>query len=186
MAGWKKEVDFTTIDALHKNLGAPLSKYHDPTLAHVEQEILDWFKGFGHFLNVVSGVDPAAGKAFFEMQDYSMWDLMGTLRRSKLEPHYDHITPYLGHTKQGFKDVEIMAITTECGYYTALQNVAGTAADGTPYDFTFRSTSIVRKVEGSWKLVHEHYSFPVDMATKVADTTCTQNLSESVEFKKQG
>jgi ketosteroid isomerase-like protein len=119
------------------------------------------------------------------MQDYTIWDLMGTLHRPNLGPHYDHITPYLGHTNQKFREVEIVAVTPSFGYITANQRVDGTAADGTPYDFTFRSTSLVRKIEGSWKYVHEHYSFPVDMATKSADTTCTQVLSESVEFKKK-
>lgn len=160
-------------------------QYHDPALLSVEQEILDWYKGFGNFLNVVAHSDPSRGKAFFEMEDYSIFDLMGNLERPNLGPHYDHITPYLGKTNQSFRNVEISAVTPDFGYITSLQRVHGTAADGSPYDMTFRATSIARKVEGAWKLVHEHYSFPVDMATKVADFTSSQGLSENVEFQKQ-
>ena len=61
----------------------------------MEQEILDWYKTVGHFLNVVAHTDPVAGKRFFELDDYTIWDLMGNLKRGNLGPHYDHITPYL-------------------------------------------------------------------------------------------
>ena len=158
-------------------------QYHDPALVSTEQEILEFFKSFGNFLNVVSRTDVDAGKEFFDMKDYSIWDLMGNLQRPNLSPHYDHITPYLGHTNQTFKDVEIVAVTPSFGYITALQRTHGTATDGVPYDLTFRSTSVVRKFGKTWKLVHEHYSFPINMATKVADTTSSQDLKASVEFK---
>ena len=120
------------------------------------------------------------------MKDYIIWDLMGAVVRPNLEPHYDHITPYLGKTKQNFKDVEIVAVTKEFGYIIAVQRVSGTAADGAPYDMTYRTTSLVRKVDdGSWKYIHEHYSFPVDMATKIADFSGTQKATENVEFTKK-
>lgn len=109
---------------------------------------------------------------------------MGTVSRPGLEPHYDHITPYLGKTNQKFREVEIVAVTPSFGYITAVQRVDGTATDGSPYDMSYRSTSLVRKVDGVWKYIHEHYSFPVNMATKVADTTGFQEASKNVEFKE--
>ncbi|KAJ2893457.1 uncharacterized protein MKZ38_008665 [Zalerion maritima] len=160
MDGWKTEKDFKPVEALHGDLDGPATKRR-------------------------VAIRRSRRQNFFEMQDYSIFDLMGTLRRPNLGPHYDHITPYLGHTNQTFKDVEIVVVTPTFGYITATQRVDGTAADGASHDFTFRSTSLVRKMEdGSWKYVHEHYSFPVDMATKVADFTRSQKLSESLEFKK--
>ncbi|KAF5026981.1 hypothetical protein F66182_1011 [Fusarium sp. NRRL 66182] len=185
MSNWKIETDFTTVEALHKDLSNPPSAFHDPSLKSTEEEILEFFKKFGNFLNHVSHIDVPAGKELFELKDYSIFDLMGTVSRPNLEPHYDHITPYLGKTHQQFKEVEIVAVTKEFGYITAVQRVDGTAADGSPYDFTYRSTSLVRKIDGMWKLVHEHYSFPVDMATRVADFTGQQGVTESVEFKKK-
>ncbi|KAH6980790.1 hypothetical protein BKA56DRAFT_656873 [Ilyonectria sp. MPI-CAGE-AT-0026] len=185
MEDWKKETDFTTVEALHKDLAQPLSTYHDPSLVSTEEEILEFYTKFGNFLNHVAHTDTEAGKAFFELKDYFIFDLMGTVSRPNLEAHYDHITPYLGKTNQRFRQVEITAVTPHFGYITAVQRVDGTAADGSPYDFSFRSTSMVRKVEGVWKYVHEHYSFPVDMATKIADFTGKQGATESVEFKKK-
>ncbi|KAI0171077.1 hypothetical protein BJ166DRAFT_211726, partial [Pestalotiopsis sp. NC0098] len=184
MAAWKKETDFTTIDSLHQGLSNPPSRFHDQSLKSTEEEILEFYQRFGNFLNLVSHTDPAAGKQFFELRDYSIFDLMGTVSRPNLEPHYDHITPYLGKTNQRFREVEIVAVTKDFGYITAVQRVDGTAADGSLYDFSYRSTSLVRKIDGAWKYIHEHYSFPVDMATKVADFTGNQGATESVEFKK--
>ncbi|KAJ3547736.1 hypothetical protein NM208_g1353 [Fusarium decemcellulare] len=182
---WKKETDFTTVDALHEDLSTPISKYHDPTLKATEEEMLDFYKKFGNFLNHLSHTDVPAGKAFFDLKDYHIFDLMGNVNRPNLEAHYDHITPYLGKTNQQFREVEIVAVTPEFGYITAIQRVDGTAADGSPYDFSFRSTSMLRKFTDGWKFVHEHYSFPVDMATKIADFTGKQGATESVEFKKK-
>ncbi|KAF4465950.1 ketosteroid isomerase [Fusarium albosuccineum] len=160
-------------------------EYHDPALKATEEEILDFYKKFGNFLNHLSHTDVPAGKAFFDLNDYHIFDLMGNVNRPNLEAHYDHITPYLGKTNQQFREVEIVAVTTEFGYITAIQRVDGTAADGSPYDFSFRSTSMLRKFTDGWKFVHEHYSFPVDMATKIADFTGKQGATESVEFKKK-
>ncbi|KAF5962582.1 Glyoxalase/Bleomycin resistance protein/dihydroxybiphenyl dioxygenase [Fusarium bulbicola] len=103
MVSWKKETDFTTADALHKDLSNPLSRFHDERLESVEQEILEFFKCFGNFLNHVAHHDATAGKEFFELKDYSIFDLMGTVSRPNLEAHYDHITPYLGKTHQRWR-----------------------------------------------------------------------------------
>lgn len=138
-----------------------------------------------HFVNHVCHKDPDAGKRFYELSDTTDFDLMGTLHRPAFENHYDHITPYLANASVSLKDIEIFAVTTTFAYVTCLQHFQGVASDGVPFDFTFRSTSILRKVGGEWKYVHEHFSFPVDMATKKADTTCGQNLSDSVGLKKE-
>lgn len=67
----------------------------------------------------------SAGKDFFELKGYSIFDLMGTVFWPDLEPHYDHITPYLGKTNQRFREVEIVAVTKDFGYITAVQRVDG-------------------------------------------------------------
>ena len=45
----------------------------------------------------------------------------------------------------------------------------GTAPDGTTMDMTLRVTDVFRKVNGKWLVVHEHLSWPVDMATGKPD-----------------
>ncbi|KAL6405122.1 hypothetical protein AUP68_11966 [Ilyonectria robusta] len=142
----------------------------------------DWKKEVGAALK---GVASFANHKSTDRLHYRRGPTQGPGPTTEYKAHYDHITPYLGKTNQRFRQVEITAVTPHFGYITAVQRVDGTAADGSPYDFSFRSTSMVRKVEGVWKYVHEHYSFPVDMATKIADFTGKQGATESVEFKKK-
>ncbi len=48
-------------------------------------------------------------------------------------------------------------------------HMTGTDKSGKPVDLTWRSTNIWRKENGKWKIIHEHNSFPVDMASGKAD-----------------
>jgi ketosteroid isomerase-like protein len=45
----------------------------------------------------------------------------------------------------------------------------GPGKDGMPLDLTVRITDVYRKVNGKWLVVHEHVSWPVDLATGKAD-----------------
>ncbi len=45
----------------------------------------------------------------------------------------------------------------------------GPDKDGKPLDITVRVTDVYRKVNGKWLVVHEHVSWPVDLATGKAD-----------------
>lgn len=159
-------------------------QYHDSALKAVEQEILDHYKEFLFFCNHVCHKDPDAGKRFYELNDGLYYDLMGQLYRPKFNAHYDHITPYLANAEVALKDIEVVAVNPTFGYATALQHFKGIASDGIPFEFTFRGTSILRKIDGQWKYVHEHFSFPINMATKAVDLTCGMDLSASVEFKQ--
>lgn len=159
-------------------------QYHDPALRDVEQDLLDHWKNFLRFCNHVCHQDPDAGKKLYDLHEITDFDIMGTLHRPGFVKHYDNITPYLGNAKVWTADMEITAVTPEFGYVTCLQKFVGTSSDGIPFEFVFRGTSILRKVGGEWKYVHEHFSFPVDMATKVADPTCGQKLEESIRLEK--
>ena len=152
-------------------------------MKNVEQEILEFYKAFLNFCNHVCINDPDAGKVHYELTDGHYFDLMGQLHRPKFLGHYDQITPYLADADVAIKELEITAVTEDFGYATCLQHFTGKAADGLPFNFTFRATSILRKVEGEWKYVHEHFSFPVNMATKVADMNSAQELSKNIELK---
>jgi uncharacterized protein (TIGR02246 family) len=46
--------------------------------------------------------------------------------------------------------------------------------DGKQLDSTFRATKVYRKINGKWLIVHEHDSWPVDMASGKADFTSKQ------------
>ncbi|OCL02144.1 hypothetical protein AOQ84DRAFT_192756 [Glonium stellatum] len=112
------------------------------------------------------------------------FDLMGNVHRPGFRAHYDNITPYLADAQIAFKGLEITAVTETFGYATAMQRYWGTATDGNDFDLTFRTTSLVRKREdGNWKYVHEHFSFPVNMATQKADLTSRLNVTQTMKLE---
>jgi len=45
----------------------------------------------------------------------------------------------------------------------------GPDKDGKPLDLTVRVTDVFRKINGKWLVIHEHVSWPVDLATGKAD-----------------
>ncbi|KAH7088108.1 hypothetical protein FB567DRAFT_620388 [Paraphoma chrysanthemicola] len=184
MVVWNDETTFTQVSDLAKQIPGGPSKDHKPDLASVEQEILQHYKDFGHFCNKVCKDDPDAGRRFYDLSEAMSFDLMGTVARPGFRAHYDNITPYLADAQIAFKDMEIVAVTTEFAYVTAVQRYWGTAADGNDFDFTFRTTSLLRKRGSEWKYVHEHFSFPVDMATQRADLTNGTDLNSAMKLEK--
>jgi len=57
------------------------------------------------------------------------------------------------------------------GYCRSIQEYTGTDTKGKPFDVTVRQTDVDRKVDGRWLIVHQHISFPVDLATGKPDFT---------------
>jgi ketosteroid isomerase-like protein len=55
------------------------------------------------------------------------------------------------------------------GLANSIQHFTGTDKAGKPVDMTFRVTDVWRKIDGQWKIIHTHVSFPVDMASGKAD-----------------
>jgi ketosteroid isomerase-like protein len=49
--------------------------------------------------------------------------------------------------------------------------ITGPYKDGTTSDVTVRFTDVFRKINGKWLVIHEHVSWPVDLATGKADLT---------------
>jgi ketosteroid isomerase-like protein len=146
-------------------------QYHDPELAKEEEEIFEHFKAFSTFCNVDCLTNPDKGKEFYDLDDAMYFDLMGPVPRGGFEKHYDIITPYLADATSTFEDLEIVAVSKTFGYSTMIQRMHGKTAEGDPFDFRFRLTSLLRKVGGKWKYVHEHFSFPIDMKTQKGDLT---------------
>lgn len=56
-------------------------------------------------------------------------------------------------------------------YAHYIVRTTGPDKDGHPLDLTARITDVYKKVNGNWVVVHEHVSFPVDIATGKADLT---------------
>lgn len=51
-----------------------------------------------------------------------------------------------------------------------LNRMAGRSPDGTEMVMWSRGTRIFRRVDGAWKMIHQHVSFPVDDETGAAAT----------------
>jgi ketosteroid isomerase-like protein len=62
--------------------------------------------------------------------------------------------------------VDIMDMQTHAdnhlAFVSSLQRTYGTDPKGKPFEFTVRVTDCFRKVNGKWKIVHQHVSFPID------------------------
>lgn len=68
-------------------------------------------------------------------------------------------------------DISDLAIETSgpLAYSHSIQHFTCTGAKGNKVDMTLRTTDVYRKFNGSWRIVHEHYSVPVDVASAKAD-----------------
>jgi uncharacterized protein (TIGR02246 family) len=54
-------------------------------------------------------------------------------------------------------------------YGHGIFRTSGPDKDGKPLDLTVRVTDVYRKFNGKWLVIHEHVSWPVDLATGKAD-----------------
>jgi ketosteroid isomerase-like protein len=54
-------------------------------------------------------------------------------------------------------------------YGHGIFRASGPDKDGKPLDLTLRVTDVYRRINGKWLVVHEHVSWPVDLATGKAD-----------------
>ena len=55
------------------------------------------------------------------------------------------------------------------GFSHSIQHLTGTDTKGQPVDVTVRVTDVYRKIKGTWLIVHEHVSVPVDLDTGKPD-----------------
>ncbi|MET0545078.1 MAG: nuclear transport factor 2 family protein [Caulobacterales bacterium] len=81
----------------------------------------------------------------------------------------DFVANITGQPVCQYLSIKPVILSPDAAYSVAIMRAAGTLKSGQSLDFTIRSTDVWRKVDGQWKIVHEHNSFPVDMATGVPD-----------------
>jgi ketosteroid isomerase-like protein len=129
--------------------------------------------------------DPGAEKSrrFYDFDQMLSYDMFGSTPRGKFIEHWSAVFPYYVDGQIEYKDLEINVITPDFAWSTCTQHTWGKAG-GDPFSITFRRTGISRKIDGEWKWVHEHLSFPVNMATNKADTTGSTNALESFKFQE--
>jgi uncharacterized protein (TIGR02246 family) len=62
-----------------------------------------------------------------------------------------------------------VAADRNLAYSHSIQRVTGTDKQGKKLDLTVRVTDVYKKTRGGWRVVHEHVSVPVDLATDKPD-----------------
>jgi len=65
-------------------------------------------------------------------------------------------------------DLKIEA-SGDMAYSHSIQTMAWTGGKGDAHSFAVRVTDVYRKRDGAWRIVHEHVSVPVDLATGQGD-----------------
>ncbi|KAK1634556.1 hypothetical protein BDP81DRAFT_462930 [Colletotrichum phormii] len=153
----------------------PVSKYHKEELVKEEQEVMDQlYRGLLHYWNKESRKDYHNGmvgtRRFYDFDDMLSYDMFGNTIRGSFKEHFDSVFLYWNNGNMEFKDIEITALSKEYAYSTMIQHTWGTAGN-------------VPKNEGQWKWIHEHLSFPTDMATKAADFTSTLDPLKATKMK---
>lgn len=173
-----------TLADLDKQRSIPKSKYHNPQYVKEEEEILEFYKGWIHCLNneFNKSIDP--GRKFYNFDDCMTYVIYGYTGRGVFKPHYDNTFHYFSDYHCGMKDLEIFATSPATGYALLVQRLKGKTDRGEPFQMTYRMTQIVQKVEGKWQWIHEHVSFPCDMRTMRADSTCSVDPLEAFQFKE--
>jgi ketosteroid isomerase-like protein len=56
-------------------------------------------------------------------------------------------------------------------YRHGFYRTSGAGTDRKPLDLTLRVTDAYKRINGKWLVIHEHISWPVDLATGTADFT---------------
>lgn len=78
------------------------------------------------------------------------------------------LTTFAGPISFDVTDLEVSA-DGAVGYSHSIQHISGRDAKGGAIDLTVRVSDVYRKTAGGWKIVMEHVSVPVDLATGKAD-----------------
>lgn len=68
-----------------------------------------------------------------------------------------------------YLEIHPVLLSKDAAYSWAILKAGGKLKGGTVMDLTIRSTDVWRKINGKWQIVHEHNSFPADLATGRAD-----------------
>ena len=69
----------------------------------------------------------------------------------------------------GYREIHPQLLAADAAWSWAIMHVAFRTKNGSAIDLVVRVTDIWRKLDGRWRVIHEHCSFPVDVMTGKAD-----------------
>ena len=109
---------------------------------------------------------------FDDGPDMLQYDIMSPreYRGPAFRKHFmDLVSEFESNIKVDIVDMHTWA-GKDMAFVASIQRNYGTDPKGKQFDFTMRVTDCFHKVNGKWKIVHEHVSFPIDsMASGKAD-----------------
>lgn len=131
-----------------------------------EMELMGVYNDFSHN----GKVDAEKALSYFDnSDDVSLFDIMPPRQSSGAEfrKHFRELTEkFIGRIE--FHDMKVHA-DKKLAFVTMVQHYFGKDEKGKNSEMIFRVTDCLKKKDGKWRIVHEHLSFPVDLATGKAD-----------------
>lgn len=128
-----------------------------------QDEFLSWARPALHAAEAALAVgDPSHRIAMWSHRDpVSLFGAVGVSATGwdRLEPTFRRVAARLA----GGRDVtvELMAsdVVGDMAYTAAVVRLVGTIDGGEPRPFALRATSVFRREDGQWKVIHEHTDF---------------------------
>ncbi|MGD0120844.1 MAG: nuclear transport factor 2 family protein [Candidatus Binatus sp.] len=84
--------------------------------------------------------------------------------RADFQPFFDNFK----NPKYEYSNERVI-IAGKLAFTNLIVHMTATDKSGKAVDMTWRATNVWRKENGTWKIIHAHYSVPVDMASGKAD-----------------
>ena len=103
--------------------------------------------------------------------DVITFDVLPPLNSRGSQSSFEHLTAwfdgYDGPIDYTAHDVQVSA-SYDLGFCSYLYHVAGTLKTGHQVNMWVRATLCCRRIDGRWRIVHDHESVPFDPATGLA------------------
>ena len=124
-----------------------------------------------HKVAAATNADDAI-KYFDQNDDLVEFDMAGPPREyvGRKAVHDDFEKAFAGIKNIKVDFIELNVVTDgNLGFARSVQRFTATGPDGKPIDITFRQSDFLHKVNGEWRIMHQHISVPVDLKTGKAD-----------------
>lgn len=99
-------------------------------------------------------------------ENIAVFDMFGPLRSDGKASVRERTTSWLDlyEAPPRWKDRDLtVAASGDVGFAHSLGHVTGKRKDGVDVDMWFRTTLGLRRIDGEWRIVHEHQSEPFDI-----------------------
>jgi len=75
---------------------------------------------------------------------------------SEIEPVFDRLAASFSGSGSGDYEVLSAGVSGDLGYVAAIERSVAARAGGDPHPYALRVTTVLRREDGAWKIVHRH------------------------------